>query len=391
MKGTFFTKKRIIITAVCALILILLLGFIGTTEEDDSIVPEPEGVSEGYVNLEDLDLDQLIEDGNVAANYTFDDESQVDVPEPNPASDFEYELTDDNNGVRIKKYKGTNPVISIPSQIEGLSVLEISDDFIPDVYRSGYRKDHYYSEEDTIIDVSQVFIPDSVTTIIAVEHSYGLFDQCGYLNYAKLSKNCPVITPQMFRGCESLKNFQIPESVTTIGNKAFADSGLTSIQIPESVVNFGWRIFEFCEKLSSVKLPDTMTFIPGGMFSYCDALKTIELPSRVEKLEYQCFGNSGISEIKLPQNLKEIGENCFWCCSSLESIEIPKSVKKIERNAFTGTHITEFIIPDSVTELDVFGDIDNLEVLRLPNSLKKIDRYLIGDDSRKTLRSVNLP
>ena len=44
-----------------------------------------------------------------------------------PISDFEYELTEDMEGVKITKYKGEALHVLIPNEIEGMPVVELGD------------------------------------------------------------------------------------------------------------------------------------------------------------------------------------------------------------------------------------------------------------------------
>jgi hypothetical protein len=44
---------------------------------------------------------------------------------PNPATDFQYDLTEDGKGISIRKYAGTTRTVVIPAEIEGYPVTEI--------------------------------------------------------------------------------------------------------------------------------------------------------------------------------------------------------------------------------------------------------------------------
>ena len=66
-------------------------------------------------------------------------------------------------------------------------------------------------------------------------------------------------------GCR-LTSVVIPDSVTTIGYRAFQNNNLTSVVIPNSVTTIGVDAFSR-NNLSSVVIPDSVTTIGGGAFS----------------------------------------------------------------------------------------------------------------------------
>ena len=56
-------------------------------------------------------------------------------------------------------------------------------------------------------------------------------------------------------------------SVTSIGERAFDDCGLTSVTIPNSVTSIGERAFYGCYGLTSVTIPNSVTSIGESVFS----------------------------------------------------------------------------------------------------------------------------
>ena len=71
-------------------------------------------------------------------------------------------------------------------------------------------------------------------------------------------------------------NYNIPNSVTSIGVDAFASSNsLTSIVIPNSVVSIGSNAFQECIGLTSVTIPNSVTSIESMAFFGCNSLAEI--------------------------------------------------------------------------------------------------------------------
>ena len=68
----------------------------------------------------------------------------------------------------------------------------------------------------------------------------------------------------------SQKTYDIPSSVTSIGDWAFYDcSSLTSINIPNSVTSIGTFAFYGCSALTSITIPNSVTSIGSYAFSDC--------------------------------------------------------------------------------------------------------------------------
>ena len=149
---------------------------------------------------------------------------------------------------------------------------------------------------------------------------------------AKIAPGTKAISNCAFYGREELTSVEIPDSVTYIGNEAFAYSAITSIVIPDSVTDCGGSLFNFCRDLKPAVLSDNIT-----------ELKVTELPYSDDTA---FFGNCrALDELHLPAHLKTL--DGIYCCSSLKTIEIPAEVVQIDRMAYCPA-LEELTIPENV-------------------------------------------
>ena len=166
---------------------------------------------------------------------------------------------------------------------------------------------HLYSDENT--EIKDLVIPNSVTSI-----GNRAFSGCSSLTSVTIPNSVTSIGELAFEGCMGLTSVTIGNSVTTIGNYAFNGcSGLTSVTIPNSVTTIGEWAFGGCSSLTSVTIPNSVTTIGGSAFSYCSSLTSVTIPNSVTSIEYRAFnGCSGLtSVISKMENPCSIYGNCF--------------------------------------------------------------------------------
>ena len=197
-----------------------------------------------------------------------------------------------------------------------------------------------------------------------------------------------------FRGCTGLTSVTIGNGVKSIGDHAFSlCSGLTSVTIPDSVTSIGEYAFSGCTGLTSVTIPDSVTSIGYGAFEGCTGLTSITIPGSVTSIGYRAFyGCTGLTSVTIPDSVTSIGDSAFYDCTGLTSVTIPDSVTSIGQYSFYGcTGLTSVTIPDSVTSIggSAFYGCTGLTSVTIPGSVTRIDhRAFYGCTG---LTSVTIP
>lgn len=169
-----------------------------------------------------------------------------------------------------------------------------------------------------------------------------------------------------FSRCESIESITIPNSVTSIGSRAFAWSSIKSITIPNSVTEVGSDAFAVCSNLTNVTFAGgcKLTGISEGMFSWCARLTQITIPSSVTSIGYEAFANcERLASITIPGSVTTIGESAFKNCEGMTNVIISNGVTSIGEYAFYKCiGLTIVTIPASVTRISAFAfdDCTNL-------------------------------
>ena len=237
--------------------------------------------------------------------------------------------------------------------------------------------------------LQSITIPNSVTSI-----GDRAFIGCEFLQSVTIPNSVTSIGNRAFEQCKSLQSVTIPNSVKSIGDEVFSScESLQSITIPNSVTSIGDEAFEYCESLQSITIPNSVTKIGDEAFRWCTSLQSITIPNSVKSIEdgafYWC---TSLQSITIPNSVTSIGDEAFSDCKSLQSITIPNSVTSIGDKAFSGCKSLQSVtIPNSVTKIgdEAFSSCESLQSVTIPNSVKSIGNRAF--ELCKFLQSVTIP
>lgn len=151
-----------------------------------------------------------------------------------------------------------------------------------------------------------------------------------------------------------IKSVTIPESVTSIDDKAFFEcfSLKTVIFEGNNVAIIKDRVFQECN-IKDINIPEGVTRIGDSCFSFCNRLTNITLPSTLKSIGKYAFNKTCLKDINMPDGVTEIGRNCFTIINKINKFNIPSGLKKVGTNLFSKGHINELYIPYTFDAIDL--------------------------------------
>lgn len=113
-------------------------------------------------------------------------------------------------------------------------------------------------------------------------------------------------------------------------------NGLKSITLPETVTELGEGAFALTD-LIEVNLPQSISKLPFGCFGSCTKLATIHVPGTITSIgEMAFYGCTSATDLTLDEGVEQIGKMAFFDCPKLTEVTLPSSVKVIGDKAFGG-------------------------------------------------------
>ena len=168
--------------------------------------------------------------------------------------------------------------------------------------------------------LTNVTIPEGVTLV-----GRGAFIRCsslinisvdeGNLNYSSIEGVLFTKTQStlLFFPSGREGSYTIPDEVTLINSYAFDSCSLSGVIIPDSVTSIGLKAFGYSSQLASIIIPEGVTSIEPETFRYATKLASVTLPS----------------------SLTAIGAETFFGCSNLMEVVLAGPAPAVQVDAFT--------------------------------------------------------
>ena len=204
---------------------------------------------------------------------------------------------------------------------------------------------------------------------------------------------------QSYTGEES--NIVIPETidgkpVKKLGKMSFwMNDAIESVVIPNGVEVIDQEAFSGDKKLSEVTLPDTLKSVGQRAF-YGTAIKSLTLPEGVTSISREAFSNCReLTTMKLPSTLTSIGPNAFSTCSALKLLVLPDNITYLGTNALKGVAGTLYVKEGTLTEQTLKQNgyeykyyVESTMINRAP-VIEADDQTLTVDDSFDPMADVS--
>lgn len=194
--------------------------------------------------------------------------------------------------------------------------------------------------------LTEINIPTALTTIRKTA-----FDECAMLKELNLSnvttieelafRSCTQLTKVIFAktlesipvwafgSCTSLADVTWPQNLKAISYYAFYEAPIATLQLPETVTSIGDKAFSNNKAITRFVFPKHVGKVLST-FSGCTNLTEVVLPEDATEIYKEAFRGTGIKQIIIPEGYTTIMGEAFKNCPQLETIVLPSTLTTLK-------------------------------------------------------------
>lgn len=329
---------------------------------------------------------------------------------------------EENGGATVTDYIGTDSVVLIPSEINGLPVAKIAEGAfsgkgvravsVPDSVKR--IEDGAFADSDGLVTLRLPFVGDGEdngffgSVFGAKDHDENPVKLPASLDVVIIGEGVTEIQENAFAGCKGVGAISLPDSVESIGKFAFFEcADLVAISLGDGVKSIGSYAFGKCSSLYSVSLEGALEIGEGALLGAA-SINSVALPfvggsaeenthlGYIFGAETADFNDEFVPEslrsVTLLEGCKAIGDRAFASCKYITSVTLPEGIEAIGVRAFYACRsLVEISLPDSAREIgdDAFFACEALRSVSLGEGLLRIGMQAFYRCS--SLESIALP
>lgn len=220
--------------------------------------------------------------------------------------------------------------------------------------------------------LTEIEIPESVNSI-----GEDAFAGTPWLEQKEKENELVTVNDILISGKGCSGEVVVPDNIRQIAGGAFRENkNIVNVSLPEGVTEIGNAAFSGCSALRGISAPDSIVKIGKSAFENCLSLESISVPEGVSVIEEKTFSKCRYLEsVKLSEKLTAVDNEAFESCYNLKNIVFPDNIRMIGERAFSGCeNITEVILPEGTETIrnEAFSHCYGLERVVLPESIRKI-------------------
>lgn len=296
---------------------------------------------------------------------------------------YNYVTTSSNTVQLVTPVSGSMVNVTIPNSVE---YLEIN-------YSVTSIADNAFYEMDTIETIT---IPNTITSI--GENAFAYCRNVNSLNYdaPALTSSSQYMFAEIGMTAESTSVVfgphvvEIPDKMFFYSMVSPKTSKITSVTINGNVTSVGDWAFYCCNNLTTITLPNSLVSIGERAFMRT-ALTSITIPSNVTNIGVRAFSDcSGLTSVTIPQNVTTLGEMAFYDCANIDTVILNASLPDYQSapglfgrsGGLIGTHIT-LTIGDGVTRIPSYFATGSprIDSVTIPSSVRTISSNAFSNDT----------